>query len=181
MNKLILTLIFAGLSISVCKAQLFHTSKGTISFHSSTPVEDINAVSNQASGVVSVPKKEVAFLVNMRTFDFPNNTMETHFNEKYVESDKYPHSSFRGKILEDIDLSKDGEYKVTADGKLNVHGVEQERKIPGIITVKNGIMKIKSEFEVRVADHKITIPRLVVKNIAEVITVKVDMALDPKK
>ena len=63
--------------------------------------------------------------------------MEEHFNENYLETEKYPKASFNGNINEEVDLSKDGTYEVTATGKLLIHGIEKERTLTGTIT-RNG-------------------------------------------
>lgn len=165
----------------VTSAQTASTQTGTISFFSSTPVEDINAVSKRCLAAVNIEKRTVAFKVDNTSFDFPNKLMQEHFNEKYMESEKYPYSTFSGKINEEIDLTKDGEYAVTVTGKLNIHGVEQERTINGKIIVKNGEITLLSDFKVAVKDHKIEIPTVVVAKIAEVIDVKVNAVLLPKK
>ena len=100
--------------------------------------------------------------------------MQEHFNEKYMESEKYPSSSFVGKLNEAVDLSKDGEYNLTATGKLKIHGVEMDRTIPVKATVKDGKLSFVSEFKVKVSDHKIEIPTLVMAKIAEEVSVKIE-------
>jgi polyisoprenoid-binding protein YceI len=107
--------------------------------------------------------------------------MEEHFNEKYMESEKYPNSIFSGKINETIDYTKDGSYDVTVTGKLNIHGVEQLRTFKGKVMVKDQSIQLISDFKVKLADHNIDIPKLVVAKIAEVIDVHVDTTLIPKK
>lgn len=102
--------------------------------------------------------------------------MQEHFNTDYMESDKYPKATFKGKIQEHIDVTKDGTYPVNAVGELEVHGVKQQRSIPGKMTVVNGTVKMTSEFMVKCADHHIEIPRLVFHNIAESIKVTVNAA-----
>lgn len=97
--------------------------------------------------------------------------MQEHFNENYMESDKYPAAKFKGKINTPIDLSKDGEFRVTATGDLEVHGVTRRRSISGTVKVSDGNIEIYSEFDVRCQDHNIKIPALVFKNIAETIRV----------
>ncbi|MDZ4669031.1 MAG: YceI family protein, partial [bacterium] len=104
-----------------------------------------------------------------------------HFNEKYIESEKFPSSTFSGKMNETIDLTKDGEYTVTVVGKLKIHGVEQERTIQGTVKVVNGSLQFYSTFKVKNADHKIEIPTVVMAKISEEIDVKVDAKLTPKK
>ena len=101
--------------------------------------------------------------------------MEEHFNENYMESDKFKTAIFKGKIEGDVDYTKDGEYPVEAKGSLNIHGVEKERTINAVINVANGKITVASEFEIELKDHKIKIPKLVVKNIAETVKVTVNM------
>ena len=181
MKNTLFTLMAIAASTLAANAQLYSTSNGTISFFSKTPVENIEAKSTQVLSVLNVSTRELVFRVTNTTFKFPNKLMEEHFNEKYMESEQYPNSTFKGKINEEVDLTKDGEYKVTVTGKLNIHGVEQDRTIPGTISVKEGAIALLSDFKVKEVDHKIQIPKLVVAKIAEEIDVKVDAKLLPKK
>jgi len=176
-------LIFALSAISYLQvsAQLFSTSSGFVGFYSKTNLEDVKAENNSAFAMINIPKRELAFIVTNTAFDFPNKLMQEHFNEKYIESEKYPRSTFSGTINENVDLSKDGEYKVNVAGKLKIHGVEQPRTISGTITVKDGNIKLVSSFKVKAADHKITIPSVVMVKLAEEMDVNVNATLVPKK
>lgn len=180
MKKIILTLLTISLTFA-SRAQLYTSTQSAIGFFSKTPVEDIKAESKEIKALINVQTKDVAFLVANTSFQFENKLMQEHFNEKYMESEKYPMSTFKGKIIEDIDLTKDGIYNVNVAGKLNIHGVEKDRNISGIITIKNGIKQIASSFKVQLAAHEIKVPKLVVAKIAEEIDVKVDANLAPKK
>lgn len=122
----------------------------------------------------------MAFKVPIQSFTFRNGLMQEHFNENYMESDKYPHATFKGKIVEDVDLSRDGTYKVSASGILSVHGVSKARTITGVIVVKNGQMMLNASFVVPVADHKIDIPDNKLLNISQDINVKLEAAYEPK-
>ena len=106
--------------------------------------------------------------------------MQEHFNENYLETDKYPRASFEGKIIEDIDLHTDGIYNIRAKGNLTVHGVVQERIIKCDINIKNGVVSIKSNFTVQLADHNITIPKVVHEKLASEIKVEVKTDLIEK-
>lgn len=172
-NFIIVFLLLAGTSIAL--AQNPSTTTGKASFFSSAPLENIEAHTEKVVSVINPTAKTVAFKVFINTFEFPNKLMQEHFNEKYMESDKFPMATYAAKINEDIDLTKDGVYKVTTTGKLTMHGVTKDRTIPGVITVKNGKINITSEFKVALKDHNITIPELVFNNIAEVIDVKVNI------
>lgn len=179
-NTIIMLVALIGLSISAT-AQIYQTASGKISFFSKTPVEDIDAKSNSTVVLLNTNNNEVVFKVQNTSFKFPNKLMEEHFNEKYMESEKYPNSIFSGKINETIDYTKDGSYDITVTGKLNIHGVEQLRTFNGKVVVKDQSIQLISDFKVKVADHKIDIPKLVVAKIAEVIDVHVDTTLIPKK
>lgn len=179
MNKIILITALLLTAFITHAQHLYVAKNANISFYSSTPVEDIDALCNNANTLIN-SEGAVAFILSNTAFVFKNKLMQEHFNEKYMESEKYPMSSFKGKINEKIDFNVDGIYQVTATGLLNIHGVEKERTIAGVITIKNGNLHIVSDFKVRVADHKIEIPRLVLTKIAEEIDVKVVADLQPK-
>ena len=160
-------------------AQNYSTKTGKISFFSSTPIEDIKAASTKATAVFVSKSKDLAFQVPIKSFQFEKGLMQEHFNENYMESDKYPVAKFKGKINQDIDFSKNGEYSVTATGTLSVHGVDKPRTINGKIRVDDGKVQLLAGFNVACVDHNIKIPTLVVTKVAEVIAVKVDATLTP--
>lgn len=107
--------------------------------------------------------------------------MEEHYNENYMETEKYPSALFTGKVKEAIDYTKNGLYNVTVDGVLDLHGVKQSRTIKGQISVADGYITLTSTFDVKLADHKIEVPTLVVAKIAESIAVKNKFVLQLKK
>jgi len=154
--------------------QSFNTSKGTISFRSDAPLELITASSNEIRGKLDTAKKVFAFAVKIRSFNGFNSPLQKeHFNENYMESNEYPDAFFSGKIIEDIDFSKNGTYTIRAKGNLSVHGVPQERIIKSIIIVNNGTLQIKSNFTVQLSDHNIPIPKVVHEKLASEINVEV--------
>jgi hypothetical protein len=173
--------IAAGLLLisNTSKAQLYITQSGNVSFFSATVMENIDATNKQVRTLLNA-KGELVFLISNTEFIFPNKLMQEHFNEKYIESEKYPQSSFKGKINEVFDLTKTGEYAVTATGKLNIHGVEQDRTINGKIIVTEKEIQLTAIFKVKLTDHKIDVPKLVMAKIAEDVEVKVNCSLLPK-
>lgn len=175
--SLVFSLVFMALQ---GQAQLYLTSSATASFYSYTPVENIEAKSQNLVCILNSKTNDVAFQVANTSFIFQNELMQEHFNEKYMESEKYPKSSFAGKINEAVNYAVDGTTKVTVTGVLNIHGVEQKRTISGNLVVKGQTIQLLSEFKVKVADHKIEIPKIVTAKIAEEVEVKVDAILKPK-
>ncbi|TLV00251.1 YceI family protein [Dyadobacter luticola] len=175
------------LSIALCSGSvfaqggMFSTSSGFTRFISATPLENVDAKNNKCQVILNTANNQLAIRMNMRDFDFPNKLMQEHFNENYIESAKYPTATFSGTIDKAPDYSKDGEYDASATGKFTVHGVTKERTIKGKMKIEGGKITITSEFEVPLTDHKIEVPQVVFVKIAQIITVKTEYALSPKK
>ena len=150
-----------------------------VRFFSSTPFEDIKAASDKGIAVLVTKTGDIAFQVPIKSFEFSRGLMQEHFNENYMESDKYPYAKFSGKLNQPVDLTKNGEYSVTAIGLLSMHGVSKQRSIPGKVKVSNGTVQLISSFDVACVDHKIKIPKLVMTKVAEVIKVDIDATLKP--
>ncbi|MCB9232324.1 MAG: YceI family protein [Bacteroidia bacterium] len=179
MKKLVLLALLAGLGTSL-QAQIWVSRNASIRFFSSAPIEDIEATTQTAQAAINTETGEVYFKASIVTFKFRKPLMEEHFNENYLESDKYPNAEFSGKILELPDLSKDGTYPVNVAGRLTIHGVEKERLVPATLTVSKGKISSNSVFKVRCEDHNIEIPTIVIENIAEELEVTVNCSYTPK-
>jgi hypothetical protein len=180
MMRQILTAILLTLSIAA-NAQIFISKTCEITFFSEAPLENIDAKNTTAKPILNTTNNEVAVRVPIKGFVFAKALMQEHFNENYMESDKYPNATFKGKINETIDWSKEGTYKVTITGKLDIHGVEKDRTINGTITKKGEEITVNSEFNVKLEDHKIEIPKVVFQNIAETVLVKLNSVMIPFK
>ncbi len=159
--------------------KLYSSSKSEISFFSKAPLEDIEAKNTRANSIINLSNRELVVRIPVAQFQFKNKLMQQHFNENYMESEKYPYATFKGKINEELDLSKTGIYSVSSSGVLNIHGVEQERKLSGKLTVGEKSLVLEAIFEVLLVDHKIEIPKLVFKKIAEKIEVSTTINYSP--
>ena len=179
-------IVFAAavLMVSGLKSQpvtIYHTTSGRVDFRSDAPLEIIRASSNDLLGVLDISKNNFSFKVVIRSFEGFNSPLQKeHFNENYLESDKYPEASFKGKIIEDADLTVDGTYEVRAKGNLTIHNVMQERIIKCAVTVKNKIITIHSSFTVLLSEHNIPIPKVVYQKLANEIKVEVTATLEPR-
>jgi polyisoprenoid-binding protein YceI len=172
MKKLFLCLITIT-SYAVAHSQMLMTKNATISFHSHTFLENIDAVNNSVMAVIDGTKKNIAFSLLMKQFDFPKKLMQTHFNENYVESDKFPKATFSGAYTENADLTKDGDYSLNVNGKLTIHGVTRQVQIPATLTVKAGTVTGITTFKLNPTDYNIDIPFIVRDKIEKENTVKV--------
>lgn len=181
--KVIILALGLCLLCNLCvDAQKYYTKNGDVSFFSKTAMEDIKADNNQVMSVLNVPTGELQFSLLVKSFHFEKALMEEHFNENYLESDKFPKSTFKGTITDigTVNFSKDGSYPVTVSGDLTIHGVTNKVTTKGSILISGGKITGKSTFKVALADYKIDVPKVVEKNISKTIDITVNCLFDKK-
>jgi len=176
--KKILLLCFLYCFGSFAFGQKYATEKGQISFFSDAPVEDIEAINSVVGSLFNGSTGEIVYILKMRDFIFPKALMREHFNEKYIESEKYPKGTFQGKIT-GFSASATGVQNVRAIGKLSIHGVTQDIDVPGTIESVSGKLHMKSKFFVKLVDYNIKIPTIIWQNIAEEVEVRIDIIYKP--
>jgi len=159
-------------------AQKLVAEKSVITFFSDALIEDITATNSKTSSIFNNQTGELAFSVPIREFQFIKKLMQEHFNEKYMESDKYPKATFSGKIL-NLDASQSALQQVKATGKLTLHGVTREVEITGTALSGDKII-LKSKFKVKLEEYNIKVPQIVFQNIAEEVEVTVDITYKPQ-
>lgn len=154
-------------------AQKYSVEKGEVSFTSNAVLEVINASSQKVQGIIDPGTGQFAFIIKIQSFEgFNSNLQREHFNEKYMETDKYYDATFTGKIVEVLDYSKDGTHQVNAKGAMIIHGKKLPRTIPATMKIERGVMKISADFSIVLADHDIRIPQILNEKIATEILVK---------
>jgi polyisoprenoid-binding protein YceI len=165
--------------ISAVNAQKFATKTGKVSFFSQTTAERIEAQNNQVNSALDITNGNFVFKVLVRGFEFEKALMQEHFNENYLESDKFPNSIFKGKItnLQDINFAKDNKYPATIEGELTIHNVTRKVSLKGIIEVKSGDILADAKFNVLLKDYNIKVPNTVVNNISQSIEVNANVIL----
>jgi YceI-like domain len=175
-----LLLFFLIFALSV-NAQKYMTKNGYIGFFSHTPLEDIKGDNNQVAGILDISTGEMVFQALIRSFHFDKALLEEHFNENYMESDKFPKSSFRGKItnLSSVDFSKNGTYNVTVDGDLTIHDMTNKVSVKGTVEIITGGINAYSKFEIVPEDYKIIIPGVVRDKISKAMETTVTMKYAP--
>jgi hypothetical protein len=178
----VLALLLAAVFSMPALAQRIYTKNGSISFFSKSPLEDITAENNEVTSVINQPTGEIQFSVLIRSFRFKKSLMEQHFNESYLESGKFPKALFKGRIdnISSVNFGADGTYPVTVSGDLTIHGVTNKVSANGEIFVKNAVVSAQSNFNITLADYKITIPSVVKNNIAKTIAITVSCLYNQK-
>jgi polyisoprenoid-binding protein YceI len=143
---LLISLLFIA---GMCHAQIYTCKDGFTKFTSEAPLELIKAQSHKTIGVIDCTTKNVAFSIDVDSFEgFNSGLQKEHFRENYMETERYPRATFKGKIIEDIDFSKNGTTIVRAKGLFNIHGTEKEKIVKVKITIKDKEISIDTNFEV---------------------------------
>ena len=159
------------------EAQKFITSDSYVKFFSSAPLEDIEAENKTARSVIDLSTGELAYSVVIKDFEFEKSLMQEHFNENYLESEKYPNSTLKAKIVDWSGMK--GKQEVTVKGELNIHGITNEVEIPGTIDYQDDKVLVEAKFPVQLKDYKVKIPKAVFYNIAEEVEVTVKFEYSP--
>jgi polyisoprenoid-binding protein YceI len=180
-KKLAVFLIASIGFLAKTQGQIFVADSCSVSFFSATSIEDIAAVNTICKPIMSTDNGEIDISIPNIDFQFKKKLMEEHFNEDYMESDKYPNTVFRGNVNEKIDYTKDGANNVTVTGKMNMHGVIKTITIPGTLTIKGGIIYLTAKFDLKMADYNIKVPSVLGSNVAEQVAITFRATMKPYK
>jgi hypothetical protein len=181
MKKVIFTISLFFAAVGIYAQDRYFTKSGDIKFSSKAPMENIEAVNKSVTCVLDAKTGAIQFAVLMKGFEFAKALMQDHFNENYIESDKFPKGEFKGQVenTSSLNLTQDGTYPVNVTGKLTMHGVTKDVKADGKIVVGDGKVVASSDFAILLSDYDIKIPSLVENNISNTININVNCALDP--
>jgi polyisoprenoid-binding protein YceI len=168
----LLLLLFFSLTTGNSQSRYF-TKTGLISFSAGTSVEDVEAINKSVTSVFDVTTGQIEFAVLIKGFEFRRGLMQEHFNENYMESEKYPKSVFKGKFedVSKINFKKDGSYPTVVKGVLDIHNVKKEVEVPGTIKVENGVISSEAAFKVLLEDFGIKIPGAVKDKISPTVEI----------
>lgn len=155
-------------------SQRLMDSKAYIRFFSEAPLEDIEAINEKGLGALDMSAGKVAVSMNMKDFHFEKSLMEEHFNENYIESDKYPKATFAGSI-QNFDAKSfsniTDSLTQSVAGKLTIHGVTKDVVLPIVFKKEGDELIAKAEFIVKIEEYDVEVPTLLIKNIAEEVLV----------
>ena len=161
----------------------YFTKTGKIEFSSKASMEDIDAKNKTVAAILDTKTGALQFSALMKSFEFEKALMQEHFNENYVESNKYPKAEFKGTITNNssINYSKDGTYNAKVKGKLTIHGVTKDVETTGALKVNGGKIDASSVFNILLSDYNIKIPSVVKEKVSNNVQVSVDCKLEPFK
>lgn len=184
MNKsyfLALGLVVALQGNATAQSKYF-TKTANVSFDAEGKLDDVEEIKAQTKTGTCVYDEATGAMewsVSVKSFVFANSLMQEHFNENYLESEKFPKAVFKGKIdnFSAVTLAKDGTYPATVTGKLTIHGVTKDISTKGEMKVAKGVVTAMSNFEVALKDYDIKIPTVVFMKIAENVKISINAPL----
>jgi polyisoprenoid-binding protein YceI len=161
----------------------FFTKTAKIEFFSKSPLENIEAKNKAATAVLDAKTGALQLTMLMKGFEFDKALMQEHFNENYVESDKFPKADFKGIVTNnsEINYTKAGTYTAKVKGNLTIHGVTKEVETTGTLKVNDDNIKAESSFTILLSDYGIKRPAVVKDKISNTIKITVDSKLEPLK
>ena len=170
------------LATQITSAQKYFTRTGNTEFLASVEsFERVGAENHSTTAVLKAETGDLAALLLVKAFKFEIALMQEHFNENYMDSDKFPKATFKGKLVDfninDIDTEK----TYDLSGTLTVRGIKKKVITPATVLKKDGKIYIKANFSVKPQEFNIDIPSVVREKIAKEINISIDYALAQRK
>ena len=172
MNLRIITLLIASLAFVQVQAQKIYSTKTAKVRFIALDDKDIDATNTKAVSRLET-NGNLSFIMLMKDFSFEMDLMQKHFNEEYVESDKFPRGIFNGQItnIKSVNFAKDGSYPIIVNGNMQVHGVNKAIQTNGVIVITKGLPKASAKFTVSLKDFGIG--GVLIKMVADKVDVEV--------
>ena len=177
MKKILLIAVLVA--TSYCGfAQKLLTKNGEITFDATVAgsVDEVKATNKTVSSILDKSTGDFVVQALIKSFKFKVALMEEHFNENYMESDKLPKTTFKGKIISYS--GKPGTYDV--EGDLTIHGVAKKVKTKVTVAGEGNAVTVTGSFNVKLADYKLEVPALAKKTLAENAKISFKLSLEGK-
>jgi polyisoprenoid-binding protein YceI len=164
MKKTILVMALAVLTTVTFAQKKRSTTSATINFDATTSLDNLPKAENKTVvAALNTKNGTVAFESVIKNFTFGNPKIQEHFNSAgWMDSDKFPKATFKGKItnLSAVNFKADGTYTATVEGNLTLHGVTKPVTTTATIKVNGQTISSTSDFAIKVADYGINGPAI---------------------
>ena len=185
-------ILFPGMIVILVTVQFlvaaeYHVNKNKVNvvkFISDAPIENFEGVTEKIDGYLAWEGDDLStgsniyLEVDLNTVDTGIGLRNRHMRENYLETDKYPFTYFKGKITSSV-KSDSGYYKVEADGKIFIHGVEKDLTVQAKLDPVADGLHVTSAFVVKLSDFQIEIPSIMFYKINENMDLKLDFYILP--
>ena len=104
-----IAILLALFTFGQVQAQKIYSTKAATVRFIAVDDKDIDATNTKVVSRLEANGK-LSFIMLMKDFSFEMDLMQKHFNEEYVESDKFPRGLFNGQItnIKSVNFTKDG-------------------------------------------------------------------------
>ena len=172
MRRSIIALLLVLFALGQVQAQKIYSTKAAKVRFIAVDDKDIDATNTKAVSRLET-NGNISFIMLMKDFSFEMDLMQKHFNEEYVESDKFPRGIFNGQItnIKSVNFTKDGSYPIIVNGNMQVHGVNTAIHNNGVIVISKGLPKASAKFTVSLKDFGIG--GVLIKMVADQVDVEV--------
>ena len=172
MRRSIIALLLVLFALGQVQAQKIYSTKAAKVRFIAVDDKDIDATNTKAVSRLET-NGNISFIMLMKDFSFEMDLMQKHFNEEYVESDKFPRGIFNGQItnIKSVNFAKDGSYPINVNGNMQVHGVNKAIQTNGVIVISKGLPKASAKFTVSLKDFGIG--GVLIKMVADQVDVEV--------
>lgn len=183
MKKFILVFVASTCSLFVVAQNIYRSSKSEVSFFAGTAIEDIDGKSSEAVSAIDLIDGSVAVSIPIKTFHFEQSLMEEHFNENYMETEKFPKATFKGKIenLGSITWTSTTPFVAKVSGVLTMHGVSLPRTFEVTFQNKDGKLQASASFPVKLEEFNIDRPKILWEKLAEEVKVQLNISYEEYK
>ena len=158
-------------------------------FHSKAPIEQFDGVTDRVDGYVSwagggalsattnMPGSEFYFEVDLNSLDTGMGRRNRHMRENYLETARYPYATYKGTIR-NVTAARGDTLLVAVSGAFTVHGVERPLGVAcPVAPERQGGYHVRCRFAVRLSDHQIKIPSIMIMKLNNQVDLTVDFAV----
>lgn len=171
------------------------TGRDIVTFTSKAPLETIVGKTSQVRGYVTVDPADITgsasgkIEVDLASLQTGIGLRDTHMREQYLETDKYPKTTFEiTRLIEAGDnvLENQKPVDLILEGNFTVHGVTRMIEVP--VTAKliketedtkarhpGDILQIQATFDILLSDHDIKRPQFVILKLDDKQKVDIDI------
>ena len=160
------------------EAQTYATERGTVTFTSRVPLHTFTGTSDRLTGQLDLDARAVDVYVDLETLETGIGRRDRDMRET-LETERYPFAEFTGRLTSRFDPGREGPQAARVEGTFTLHGVARPLAVAGTLERTRGGLRLRARWEVRLDDHAIEPPRLLMMQVDEVQVVEIDAVLRP--
>lgn len=158
-----------------------------VQFESKAKIETFTGKTSQVEGRVELDPAQIGdsiavrVVVNIASLDTGIKLRNKHMCDNHLDCDQFPRATFAGGRVSNRATAA-GKTTFDLSGSFDLHGVVQPLTVPVELTrTEAGDLQITTKFPVKLADHKIARPQMLVLKLNDVQQVSVKLLARAEK